>query len=243
MQIGIYAIKNKINNKHYVGQSENIMVRWKDHKQKLKSNKHANKYLQHSWNKYGKHNFEFIILEETLFKLLNEKEIFWCNKLESYYYQNGYNIKPAGSFLLSEESKRKISLSKKGKKSTFKNKKHSEKSKLKMSLSKKRKFLGELNPMYGKKHTQETKNKMSNSAKCKVGEKNNFYGKNHSNESKERMSKALTKHLLNDKQRNEIYKRYLLGESIVDIFKDFNHLSYSTFNRNLKKIIKEKETI
>lgn len=71
---GIYKIINKINGKYYVGSSDNILGirgRWREHTNALNSNSHKNSHLQRSWNKYGKDNFDFVILEkipkETLF--------------------------------------------------------------------------------------------------------------------------------------------------------------------------------
>jgi hypothetical protein len=61
---GIYEIRNKINNHKYIGSSVNIKSRFNKHKNQLKRNRHHNIYLQRAWNKYGKENFEFIILEE-----------------------------------------------------------------------------------------------------------------------------------------------------------------------------------
>ena len=50
---GIYCIENGINHKKYIGQSKNILYRWKKHISALNSNTHDNSYLQSSWNKYG----------------------------------------------------------------------------------------------------------------------------------------------------------------------------------------------
>lgn len=50
---GIYKILNIKNGKFYIGSSNNIKVRWSQHKTLLKNNKHENKYLQNAWNKYG----------------------------------------------------------------------------------------------------------------------------------------------------------------------------------------------
>lgn len=63
---GIYIIKNKINEKIYIGSSFNINNRFKQHKYLLMNNKHKNKYLQNAWNKYGEYNFEFSIIKETV---------------------------------------------------------------------------------------------------------------------------------------------------------------------------------
>lgn len=42
---GVYSITNKINNKKYIGKSENIYVRWDEHRNDLDKGKHHNKHL------------------------------------------------------------------------------------------------------------------------------------------------------------------------------------------------------
>ncbi len=88
--IGIYAIKNNITKKYYVGQSKHVKRRWIEHKSELNKNRHANCHLQSSWNKYGYDNFEFMLLEECKNTELDEKERFWIMKLNSY--SEGYNL-------------------------------------------------------------------------------------------------------------------------------------------------------
>lgn len=94
--IGIYKIENKINGKIYVGQSRNIDQRWYAHKNELNRNKHCNEYLQNSWNKYGEESFEFSVLEECTIDKLNDREIFWINKLYSNNHDYGYNLTDGG---------------------------------------------------------------------------------------------------------------------------------------------------
>ena len=86
----------------------------------------------------------------------------------------------------SEESKKRISNTKKGKPSTFKGKKHSEKSKKEMSKSKKGMYDGENNPRYGDHRTweelygKEKSDKLKqNLKKCHSGENNPNFGENH----------------------------------------------------------------
>lgn len=86
---GIYGIKNCVNEKMYVGQAINIYKRWEDHICDLDDGKHYNVHLQRSWNLYGRQNFQFLILEKCLAEELNEKEIFYVEKFDSY--RNGYN--------------------------------------------------------------------------------------------------------------------------------------------------------
>lgn len=62
--IGIYRIKNLINNNCYYGSSKDIEKRWKRHKNELNKNKHHNIHLQRAWNKYGNYSFVFEVIEE-----------------------------------------------------------------------------------------------------------------------------------------------------------------------------------
>jgi len=113
-KIAIYKIINIINNKVYVGSSKNINKRKSRHFCDLRDNKHSNKHLQNSYNKYGKNNFKFEIIEyiDNENKLL-EREQYWIDKLNVCDKNFGYNIsKIAGSNLgnkHSEETKQRIS--------------------------------------------------------------------------------------------------------------------------------------
>ncbi len=61
--MGIYKVVSLIDNKVYIGQAVNLYKRFYDHFGDLKSNKHINIHLQSAYNKYGKTNFIFVILE------------------------------------------------------------------------------------------------------------------------------------------------------------------------------------
>ena len=74
---GVYCIKNTITNKVYIGSSLNIKSRLKTHIFSLKNNKHHSLKLQRSYNKYGKDNFLFKILELCDKKELETKEKEW----------------------------------------------------------------------------------------------------------------------------------------------------------------------
>jgi len=74
---GIYAIKNLVNGKTYVGQTVDLNRRLYDHKRCLKKDMHHNIYLQREYNKYGFEKFEFTTLEQCDVELLDEKEIYW----------------------------------------------------------------------------------------------------------------------------------------------------------------------
>ena len=108
---GIYSIKNTINNKIYVGQSVNLESRFTDHKSALRNNRHFNKHLQDSWNKYGEESFEFNIIEECEDQNLDEREQFYIAKYDSMNPLFGYNRNSGGSTnkQLSEELKKHLS--------------------------------------------------------------------------------------------------------------------------------------
>lgn len=89
---GIYKIQNNINQKNYIGQSKNIEMRWKQH---IYSAEAGSQYPIHrALRKYGVENFSFSILEECKTSELNNKEIEWISKLNSY--EEGYNCTRGG---------------------------------------------------------------------------------------------------------------------------------------------------
>lgn len=94
---GIYLIKNKVNNKIYVGStSTGFSRRWSQHKTYLRGNKHHSRHLQNAWNKYGEENFEFSVLEEISDEKLNrqflqKREQYWFSVLKPFG-SGGYNI-------------------------------------------------------------------------------------------------------------------------------------------------------
>lgn len=82
---GIYYLKNKFNNKLYIGSSKNIRTRIYNHKNKLKYNKHNNPYLQNVVNKYGLDCFNIGILEKCDEKNLLIKEQYYLDNMKPEY--------------------------------------------------------------------------------------------------------------------------------------------------------------
>jgi group I intron endonuclease len=118
---GIYTITNSVNGKIYIGCTKDFEIRCYTHFNNLKNNKHSNEHLQNSFNKYGKNNFNFEILEECDELLLTSQENYWCNMLNTHDKKYGYNIKPTSpdyNGKISNETKLKISKSNSGKKRT-----------------------------------------------------------------------------------------------------------------------------
>jgi len=114
MTQGIYEIRNKLNEKVYVGSSANTERRRREHYSKLRGGYHANIHLQRAWNKYGEDVFTFTVLEEVEDGMLLATEQIRLDRL--FACGNHYNIAtvagPEGP--LSEETRRKISVAQMG---------------------------------------------------------------------------------------------------------------------------------
>lgn len=113
-QSGIYAIRNTISGKLYVGSAVHLKNRWKSHRSNLTLNKHHSEKLQRAWNKYGSDAFVFEVLEIVPGKqCLVEREQHWIDAHNTF--KIGYNCCPiAGSTLgvkLSIETRARMSAS------------------------------------------------------------------------------------------------------------------------------------
>lgn len=101
---GIYKITNIINNKIYIGSSNNIYKRKREHFCTLENGTHCNAHLQRAYNFYGKNNFKFEIIEICEEKYLLEVEQIYLNK----YFDNGigcYNENPIANKPPSQKGK------------------------------------------------------------------------------------------------------------------------------------------
>ena len=138
---GIYVIVNVLNNMIYIGSSQDIEIRWREHINKLYGNRHENDKLQKAWNKYGDKAFQFKILEAAEVTNLVVREQHYLDLYKPYERHLGYNLyKTAYSPLgnkWTEEQKAKLKEIRKGQWDRFPN------------------------PMLGKKASLETKEAMS----------------------------------------------------------------------------------
>lgn len=226
---GIYIIKNKINNKIYIGSSVDINDRWRCHIKELKKNTHHSSKLQNSWNKYGNNNFEFLVMEECDKNCLIEREQFYLEKLLkantdfNYFNLNGFNILVNANntlgYVFNEDSKQQMSDTKAKKGKLI----HNDFNFINMDslyhnnflTNGNKEHLDKSNPFYGKKHSEESKKIMSEK---KRGANNMFYGtgpmlgKKMSDESK--MKNAISHTGKNNKKSKKVYQ-YDLNNNFI----------------------------
>ena len=153
---GIYKIQSKSKPERiYIGSAINIRDRWRLHLWELDLNRHHSARLQNHYNKYGKDDLVFTILEPCLpaFCIVREQE--YIDELNPFF-----NIsKIAGSTLgMIHEGRR-------GKPTWRKGRPLSEEHKRKISES----MSGDKNPMYGKPSPKKGKKGHPNPNKGKKG--------------------------------------------------------------------------
>lgn len=92
----IYIIKNKVNNKVYIGQTSlSVKERFKQHLKPSTTKKRGSYKLYNAINKYGIDNFYYEIIEENInIEDLDYKEIFYIDFYNSY--KEGYNSTNGG---------------------------------------------------------------------------------------------------------------------------------------------------
>jgi len=132
---GIYKITNLKNEKVYIGQSDRLNDREREHFYRLEKQIHSNEYLQRSYNKHGKDNFMFEIIENT--DDLDNRELYFINEYGGINSNLNYNLKNP----LTKE--------------------WSDYTRVKQSNS----MIGENNPNYGNKWTQQQKDNLSKKRK------------------------------------------------------------------------------
>ena len=153
----VYMYTNKISGRRYVGITNNLERRYKEHL------RHSTQLIDKKIKEYGIDNFDFEILFIGTYDECKIKEQEYIEQYETMVYQNGYNVTKGGDgvvgFSHSEESKKKMSDSHKN----IPHKPHSEETKQKISDS-----------LTGRKLNEEQRKAISNG---KIGDKNPMYGK------------------------------------------------------------------
>lgn len=91
--VGVYQIRNTINDKIYIGSSTNIFKRFRQHYDDIRKQKHRNVHMLQEYNKYGLDVFEWSVLEVVEQKDdLYNREQYWLDITRSY--DTGYNEHP-----------------------------------------------------------------------------------------------------------------------------------------------------
>lgn len=112
----IYKVTNNVNGKIYIGQTtKTAEQRLRKHWSEANCEFRPENYFHNALLKYGIDNFTIEVIDtaETL-EELNQKEIYWINKLNATNKDIGYNLMSGGkSGVKTEETKQKISEKKK----------------------------------------------------------------------------------------------------------------------------------
>lgn len=211
------------NNKVYIGiTSQTPNRRWRNGSGYLIKNKngeYSQPLMARAIIKYGLENIDHEIICEGLNKKEAElKEI----ELIAFYKSNnpkfGYNISHGGSASnLSEETKKKISESKKGEKHHMYGKHLSDEVKRKISESNK----GEKHYMYGKHLPEETRRKIS--------ENTSWNGRKHTEEELRKMSESLKgKNRGKENSRSKKVAQYDLQMNLIRIWDSVRDIERET---------------
>ena len=92
----IYKITNDVNNKIYVGKTNNFIRRYHEHFMKTNIKNDPNKALYLAMHKYGFEHFTMSIVEECEDSIWEEREQYWINAYNSLI-PNGYNMIDGGA--------------------------------------------------------------------------------------------------------------------------------------------------
>lgn len=157
---GIYKITNITNGKCYIGQSINVHKRWTEHRRAK-----SDSAIHGAIRKYGVASFVFEVIETCEVATLNDKEIYFISTLDCIR-PKGYNLTSGGNAptSVSDETRRKQSIAKKGKPSGTKGIKQSEELLQRLSIIRK----GKPSPMKNKTHSDEAKEKIAAAGKGRV---------------------------------------------------------------------------
>ena len=66
--MGVFQVRNIIDNKVMLDSSVDMVSKWNRHKMELKFGKHRNRTLQQDWNEKGEDKFVFEIVSELKYK-------------------------------------------------------------------------------------------------------------------------------------------------------------------------------
>jgi group I intron endonuclease len=191
--VGIYRIRNLINDKSYYGSSKQIEKRWSTHRNELNKKTHSNCILQRAWNKYGEVNFLFEIIEVCDSNVLLKVEQKYLDTNPDY----NIGIKSSGGDNLSRNPRRdeivkKMSNSLKKRYDSMTD--EEKKQKLSQPLEENPNWKGGISisscEICNKRISQNAKRCMEHIEYARNGVCNSFYGKKHSDEAKKKISES-----------------------------------------------------
>jgi len=163
---GIYMFENNLNDKRYVGSSDNLKRRFLEYFNENYLLKNKSMAICCALLKHGHSNFSLIILEYCLVAELLIREKHYQKTFKPEYNIAKEPGAPMSGRTHSDETKKIMSDAKQG-------------------------ISGENHPMYGKNHTDESKKIMSDAKQGITGENHPRFGQNHSEETKKQISDAL----------------------------------------------------
>ena len=205
----IYKITNTVSGKAYIGQTIHDAVKSRIYRH-LNGHSRGSQLVKRAIKKYGKDAFTYEILHDGIIpEFLDTLEIEAIEKFNTVA-PNGYNLTTGGGGgSPSEETRRKISKSLKGKKQGP----HSEEHRRKIGLAHKGKKLshehrkklseasiGRTAPNKGKPHSEEARLKMSEAKKGNTV----WLGRKHTNEARRKISEAKKGKKLSEEHRRKI---------------------------------------
>lgn len=260
---GIYIIRNKKENKKYVGSTNGGRDRWKQHKEGLTKGTHHSRYLQRAWDKHGEDAFEFVFIEECIPEMLLIREQNWIDFFRSYDSRFGYNMSPTAGNTLgikrSEETKKKLRELNLGEKHPMYGKHLSEEHKKKISESNmgrqiseetrekiRKRFAEGGHPFQGKHLTKEHKEKLR---LIKVGKqlteetkeklRQAHLGKTYSEETNKKKARS-NKECMNWKKVREIREKYASGNyTFIELGKEYDISAATAYSIVKQKSWKE----
>lgn len=171
---GIYKITSPTG-KIYIGQSVDIKRRWSDHKKMPISDK--GNMLYNSFLSHGVDSHKFEILERCSKEMLNEREIYYIEKYQTFDTEHGLNLTKGGDskVVFSEKTLQKMSKAKKGVRPEH---------------------------LIGYKHSKETRDILREKS---MGNKN-WLGKNHSEETKAKIREKRAYQVFTEETREKLSK-------------------------------------
>ncbi len=179
----IYLITNLINNKIYVGQTNNPSLRWSQHRSNAKYNR-GKQVITRAITKYGDNNFTFEVIascKEQEGADKTEEEI--INQYDSRNPSKGYNIDAGGN-----TTPRTVEVLKK------------------ISDALKKHYHENESHMKGKRLSDEWKESLSKAAIGKIGTNT---GKKFNNEWKDNISKSLSGRILSEDHKDKLSKSHI----------------------------------